>query len=153
MDWTVGTIAGSSNPAAKVGWVARNLIVDRHRRASVRSIEIPLDCGQPGLPAQMALAEQQVGVCQELELFGVALSRLPSRVREAIVLRRIGYLSQREAAGRMEISEKAIERYLALSLRFLAASLRETSIPTGRYKSSSLPTDTINLPAVVGVAA
>jgi len=53
----------------------------------------------------------------------------------------------------MEISEKAIERYLALSLRFLAAALRETSIPTGRYKSGPLPTDTINFPAVVGVAA
>jgi hypothetical protein len=53
----------------------------------------------------------------------------------------------------MEISQKAIERYLALGLRFLAVALRKTFIPTGRYKTSSLPLDRINLPATVDLAA
>ncbi|WP_081096425.1 MULTISPECIES: RNA polymerase sigma factor [Erythrobacter] len=59
----------------------------------------------------------------ELKRVSAAISRLPSRLREALVLRTIDGLSQSEAAAVLGVSEKAVETRLHRARARLKANL------------------------------
>src|SRR5262249_29169266 len=106
--------------------IARNLVIDRKRRLALRSIEIARgidNCLE--VFDSIASPERQLGARQDFEHFVSAFSRVPPRRRQSILLRRVEGLSKREAASRMGVSEKAIERHLAVGMHRLTKILHE----------------------------
>jgi RNA polymerase sigma factor (sigma-70 family) len=106
-------------PRALLYQVARNLLVDHHRRAGVRSdTELPLGQAEeveaPGprdWEPETALSSRQ-GVSALIE----TIDGLPPRCRLAFMLNRFDGLTYAQVAARMEISVKAVEQHLKHAL-------------------------------------
>ena len=62
---------------------------------------------------------------QELHRLQAALDRLPSRCREAVVLRKIEGLPRKEIAQRMGISEATVAEHLAAGMYVLADGIHD----------------------------
>lgn len=126
------SIAGDIPASAKAFMfrVARNLLVDRARRTSVRSVEISTDMARFDQPGDAPSPEHNTGVAQEIAHLVAAFAQLRPRLRQVIFLRRVEGLSQRDTAARMCVSEKAVEGYLAAGLRSLAELLAGKGLET-----------------------
>ncbi|HEV2561082.1 MAG TPA: RNA polymerase sigma factor [Rhizomicrobium sp.] len=103
--------------------IARNLLIDRVRRAQIVPIEAGADLealeiamDEPG-PERAAIARD------ELRRLQAALDRLPPRCREAFVLGRIEGLTGREIAQRMGIGAATVSEHLTNGLCALADSI------------------------------
>lgn len=102
---------------------ARNLLIDRARRAKVVSIENIADMERLTVPCEQPGAEEILSFRQELTALQSALSTLPQRCREIVVMRKIDGLSQREVAREMGIAEGTVEKQLSKGIRRLANAL------------------------------
>jgi RNA polymerase sigma-70 factor (ECF subfamily) len=87
------------------------------RRSRVVPIAAVADLDQLSTPAQEVSAEQDLIFREELKDLAEALISLSAPCREAFALRRLGGLSQRETAERLNVSEKT--KYMAKSVRLL----------------------------------
>lgn len=93
--------------------------------------------------------ERHVAARQELWRVRDLIAVLPSRRREAFVLRRIEGLSQRDIAQRMGISKSVVEKHIGRALRYLmeatgrgaAHGERETGIPEQNGATRNEPGD------------
>ena len=100
-----------------VAWlkhIALNKCRDWGRRRKVRAfftravpLEMAFDVSDDAIPADVQAADRA-----ELARVTTAISRLPSRLREALVLRTIDGLGQAEAADVLGVSEKTVETRL-----------------------------------------
>lgn len=107
-------------PKAFLFTIARNLMCDRIRHGRVISIDYTQDLDELNVLVDEISPERRVGGRQELRRLVEALDGLPDRAREAIWLRRIEGLTQREAAERLGLLEKTLAGYLSRGLRDLA---------------------------------
>jgi len=102
--------------------VARNLIVDRARRAEVRTRstdEARRVVGRVATPVEEAMRG-------ELRAdFEAALAALPERRRQAFVLVRLEGLTLKEAAEVMDLTPRTIANHVYLAATDLADALRE----------------------------
>ncbi len=103
--------------------VARNLLIDRVRRAQIVPIEAGADLealeiaiDDPG-PERAAIARD------ELRRLQAALDTLPPRCREAFVLGRLEGLTGRQIAARMGIGVATVSEHLANGLAALARAI------------------------------
>lgn len=97
---------------------ARNLLIDRLRRAKVISIDLATDVDD--LLVDPLTPERHASASADLRRFELGLRQLPPRCREVVVLRKVEGLSQRECARRMGISEDTVERQIRFGMRALA---------------------------------
>jgi RNA polymerase sigma-70 factor (ECF subfamily) len=67
--------------------------------------------------------ERWAGARQALKRLAEALDSLPDRCREAVWLRRVEELPQKDVAQRMGISGKTVEKHLAKGMRLIADHL------------------------------
>lgn len=104
---------------------ARNLLIDRVRRAQVVSIETYADIERMSTLQDELSPERHLSARSELRLLQAALDGLPPRCREVVELRKIEGLSQREVAARMGIAEDTVEKQVAKGVRALAQALRD----------------------------
>ena len=103
---------------------ARNLLIDRVRRAQVVPFESIADLDDlPEQPDAGFTPEQLADARQEFRLLQIALDQLPPRCREIIVLRKIDGLSHKEIADKLGIAEGTIEKQVTLGVRALAETL------------------------------
>jgi len=103
---------------------ARNLLIDRVRRAQVVPFESIADLDDlPEQPDAGFTPEQLADARQEFRLLQIALDQLPPRCREIIVLRKIDGLSHKEIAAKLGIAEGTIEKQVTLGVRALAETL------------------------------
>ncbi|HEY5238958.1 MAG TPA: RNA polymerase sigma factor [Rhizomicrobium sp.] len=100
--------------------IARNLLISRLRKESIVPIEIVSDLDMLGYAADEPGPDRNVFARDVLRRLQAALDHLPPRCREAIVLKRIEGLSQREIAQRMGISEQVVANYVAQGMCVLA---------------------------------
>jgi RNA polymerase sigma factor (sigma-70 family) len=108
---------------------ARNLLINRFRQRQVVPIESVADLDSLSIPASEPTPERGVIARDELRKLQAALDRLPPRVREAMLLRRVDGLSRREIAMRMQIGEGTVKDYLADAVNMLSDMLyREAEI-------------------------
>lgn len=105
---------------------ARNLLIDRARRAQIVSIETYADIEALAPSMDELSPERHLAARSELKLLQLALNLLPARCREVIELRKIEGLSQREVASRMGITEDTVERQVSKGVRALALALQST---------------------------
>ena len=103
---------------------ARNLLIDRARRAKIVSIEAYADMDTLAPTLDELSPERYLAARSELKLLQVALNLLPARCREVVELRKIEGLSQREVATRMGITEDTVERQVSKGVRALALALQ-----------------------------
>lgn len=103
--------------------VARNLVVDRLRRAQIVPIELLADPDALGAAGDDALADRVLEGKQELARVYAAVETLPERCREVVRMRKIEGISQREVAQRLGIAEHTVEKQISKGLRRLAEAL------------------------------
>ena len=129
----------AARPASARAFVlstARNLLIDRVRRAQVVSIETYADIESLNPAVDELSPERHLSARSELRLLQAALELLPSRCREVVELRKIEGLSQREVAARMGIAEDTVEKQVAKGVRILAQALAQgTSLAAARAAS------------------
>jgi len=101
--------------------IARNVLVDRARRAKIVSFEQIADIDLVDLDPDLLAEERQMTARDELRRAMAGLDQLPPRCREVVRLRKVEGLSIRETAERMQVSHHTIERQLTLGLRALAS--------------------------------
>jgi RNA polymerase sigma-70 factor (ECF subfamily) len=122
--------------------IARNLLSDRMRRSRIISIDYTQDLDSLNVLVDEISAEQRLSGQQELRRLVAALGRLSDRSRDAIWLRRIEGLTQREAAERLGLLETTLAGYLSRGLRALAESMFAEETPVPRDNSSGSQTET-----------
>lgn len=110
---------------------ARNLLIDRARRAQIVSIETYADMDALAPTLDELSPERYLSARSELKLLQVALNLLPARCREVVMLRKIEGLSQREVASKMGITEDTVERQVSKGVRALATALQATGLGSG----------------------
>lgn len=95
-----------------LGAVARRLLIDEARRQSLerdylRAAAAFRDAGDELTP------ERICGAVRELEVLLDLLSRMPSDVRTAFLLRRVDGLTHGEIAEQLGISDRTVKRYIS----------------------------------------
>ena len=110
-------------PKAFLFRTARNIVIDRARRADVIFIEAIADIDAAAVLWNEADAEQALSSRQELNALRAALETLPARRREVVALIKIEGCSQREAAERTGLSVSTIEKHVAQGMSDLAEAL------------------------------
>lgn len=105
--------------------IALNKCRDWARRRKVRSffvraapLEDAVDISDDTVPADVLASDRA-----ELARAVAAISRLPARLREVLVLRTVDELSQAEAAALLDVSEKTVETRLYRARAKLKAML------------------------------
>ncbi len=112
-----------TQPRALLYRTVRNLLVDQHRRSTVRA---PLhgdadDAPLPDvaeLPAPAALGpEAQLASSQGMAALLQTIDALPLRCREAFILHKFDGLSHAEVAAQMGISRKMVEQHIQRAMQ------------------------------------
>ncbi len=111
---------GLRSTRAYVFTIARNVLIDRARRAKIVSFEQVADIDSVMPEADLLAADRQLTARDELRRAMAGLEQLPPRCREVVRLRKVEGLSIRETAERLGVSHHTIERQLTLGLRALA---------------------------------
>lgn len=102
---------------------ARSIVLQQARRDRIVSFQVFGATQDP--VAQDASPEAASVLRDELRKADQLLAKMPDRVREAFLLRRVEGLSQREIAARMAVSENTVEKHIGKALKLLMQSLRE----------------------------
>lgn len=100
--------------------VAKNVLIDRARRAKIVSFEQIADIDTMDHDIDLTGQDRRMTARDELRRAMQGLEQLPPRCREVVRLRKVEGLSIRETADRMGVSHHTIERQLTLGLRALA---------------------------------
>lgn len=108
---------------------ARNLLIDRARRAQIVSIETFADIDELAPTVDELSPERRAAARSELRLLQRALDLLPARCRQVVELRKIEGLSQKEVASRMGITEDTVEKQVSKGVRALAEALLQAARP------------------------
>ncbi len=108
---------------------ARNLLIDRARRAQVVPIDTVADLeALTELPVDEFTPERLAAARGELRLLQQALDDLPPRCREVVALRKIEGLSQKDIATQLGIAEGTVEKQVTLGVRALAQTLMSQGV-------------------------
>jgi RNA polymerase sigma factor (sigma-70 family) len=107
------------NPRTYFFQTARSVILMHLRRSRVVSIRAVEDVERIGAAADEPSPERQVSDREELHRLAQAIAGLPDLGRQALTLRVIDGLSQREVGERMGISENAAQKHIAKSIHLL----------------------------------
>ncbi|WP_454828915.1 sigma-70 family RNA polymerase sigma factor [Paraburkholderia xenovorans] len=119
------------NPRALLYRTARNLVIDMHRRATVRTtldIDELAEHEEPVAP-QMNQPDELWASSQRTQSLLAAIEALPPRCREAFILHKFDGLSHAEVARRMGISRNMVEKHIVrglLSCRMRLAEIDES---------------------------
>ena len=99
---------------------ARNLLISRVRKRQVIPIEAVADLDALGIAMDSPGPDRSVIARDELRRLQQAIDKLPPRLREALILRRVEGLSRGEIALRMNVSEASVSAYLMDGMYALA---------------------------------
>jgi RNA polymerase sigma factor (sigma-70 family) len=111
--------------------IARNLLIDRLRKDQIVSIDAVADLDSFGLATDEPAPDRSAMARQELRRLQAALSNLPQRWRDAIVMQKIEGLSRREVAARMGVAEITVAQHLASGIAALAEQFHNESSDFG----------------------
>lgn len=108
--------------------IVRNLALDQVRKAKAAPLEnLPAEKAKrvtQDLPCSAELASRR----QERDLFELALATLPDRCRAALRHHVLEGRTQRETAGKMGISERAVNSHIRTGLERVAAFLESRGV-------------------------
>ena len=96
--------------------VIRNLLLEQARHARIVPMERLGEIDALLIPSEEPGPDRRVNARQELERLERIVAGLPEQCRRAFQLKKFQNLSQREIALEMDISEKTVEKHLAVAL-------------------------------------
>jgi RNA polymerase sigma-70 factor (ECF subfamily) len=102
---------------------ARNLLIDRVLHEQIVPIEAVADLEALDIAKDAPDPERNAIAREELRRLQEVLDRLPPRIREAIVFRKIDNLSIPEIAQRMDVSENTVKTHLVTGVRVLTEAI------------------------------
>jgi len=115
----VSNKAKIQEPKAFLFTVARNLALDFVKRADTRlSVSIENADELEAMDSTRFVDEtlNNVASREEFTMFCEAVRKLPAQRRRAFVLKKVYGYTQREIAAEMQLSEKTVERHIALGM-------------------------------------
>jgi len=115
---------------------ARGIVIDYLRRSRVVSIIGTGHLDTLSVPMREANAEERLEFQEEVDAVVDVLARMPEKLRQTLLMRRVEGLSQKEVARRLKVSESSVERYLAESVRVLVTLFGRGG--KGRANSSTM---------------
>jgi RNA polymerase sigma factor (sigma-70 family) len=98
---------------------AYSVIASHLRRAKVVSFQTFSDMDSLSAGTSELSPEAHAVGFQDLQQLALAIARLPGRVRDVFVLRRIEGLSQREVGQKLAIAESTVEKHMSRGLLLL----------------------------------
>jgi RNA polymerase sigma factor (sigma-70 family) len=128
---------GIRNVQAFAVTTARHIATDWLRHKKVVTIEAVEDLGELDVYVDGSDLDELVHTHQQLLLLARGMAQLPERSREALTLRRVYGLTQKEIATRLEISEGAVEQLLIRAMRHCAARMKATDAEEPMRSSTS----------------
>lgn len=118
--------AAKSRPNAPKSFLfttARHLMTDRLRRRRIVAIDAVGDLDALNVLVEELSPEDRTSAHQELRRLAEALDELPPRCREAVWMRRVDDLSQKEVAARLGVTQKTVEKHIMKGMRLLADAM------------------------------
>ncbi|MFT3803616.1 MAG: sigma-70 family RNA polymerase sigma factor [Burkholderiaceae bacterium] len=117
--------------------IARNLLIDRHRRMRVRKHVSDEALAGMHAPASEEPETRYAGQ-QRVRLLERTIENLPLRCRQAFVLHKLDGLPQAEVAARMGVSLNMVERHIMLAIAVCRKALGDER-PRRRTSTASPP--------------
>ena len=108
-----------ANTRAFVFTMAKHHLINLARRAQIVSFDYVADLESLNVLTEEAVPDRQLAAREELRRVRAGLERLPPRVREVILLRRLEGLSRQQTAERLGISVSSVEHDLVYGTRAL----------------------------------
>lgn len=104
---------------------ARNMLISNMRRLRVIPIDRVANLGELDVSGgvDMLTPERETLGREDLRRLQNALNRLPARCREALWMRRIDGLSQKEVATALGIGERTVEEQMRRAMRHLVVAM------------------------------
>lgn len=99
--------------------VARNVLINRARRASIISIELVAELDHLVPDFDWLTPERYIDARNKLRRVQQGIDQLPPRCREVILLRKVNGLSTREVASALGVGIDAVEQQTTLGMRAL----------------------------------
>ncbi|MGY4493332.1 sigma-70 family RNA polymerase sigma factor [Pseudomonas sp. TE3610] len=113
-----------AHPRAFLYRTALNLVIDGHRRSTLRQAE-PLEVLDDGeRPTEPAL-QQMMDHGQRLDLMRQALDELPPLCRDSFLLRKLDGLSHQQIAEQLNISRALVEKHIVNAMKHCRVRMRE----------------------------
>jgi RNA polymerase sigma-70 factor (ECF subfamily) len=119
----LGDLEKADSAKAWLCRIARNACRDQRRRARVRQLWLAV-CHRGVEPATAVTPETQLQRDEQVVLVKSAVSALPGRLRDVLVLREYGELSYAEVAAALSLPVGTVMSRLHRARAILAASLR-----------------------------
>ena len=116
--------------------VARNLMADHIRRRRIVAIDAVGDLDALNVLIDTVSSEHRASAHQELRRLAEAVDRLPPKCREAVWMRRVDDLPQKEVAILLGISEKTVEKHVMKGMKLLALAFSESEPAEGSQGTS-----------------
>jgi RNA polymerase sigma-70 factor (ECF subfamily) len=140
------SVADIREPGHYLFQVARSIILAHVRRSRVVSISSVADLEQMEIASDAPTPEVEVSDREQLHQLAVAVAELPEPSRSAFVLRVIHELPHREIGLRLGLSENAVQKMIARSIKFLMNRIgrggngaRHASTSTGQASLEDRP--------------
>jgi RNA polymerase sigma-70 factor (ECF subfamily) len=105
--------------------VVRNLLLEQARHARIVPMERLGEIDALLIPSEEPGPDRRVNARQELERLERIVASLPEQCRRAFQLQKFQNLSQRDIALEMNITEKTVEKHLAVALVRVLDALKE----------------------------
>jgi RNA polymerase sigma factor (sigma-70 family) len=102
---------------------ARNLMADHIRRRRIVAIDAVGDLDALNVLIDTISSEHRASGQEELRRLAEAIDHLPPKCREAVWMRRVDDLPQKEVATRLGISQKTVEKHVMKGMKLLAAAM------------------------------
>lgn len=126
-------VAHIHNPRGYLFQIARTIVLSHVRRSRVVSIRTVDNLEAYDLPTDDPTPEEQVSDRQQLHLLALAVAELPERGRRAFLMRAVDGLSHREIGDRLGVTDEAVQKSIAKSLKKFADLLGRG----GKWKSGA----------------
>jgi len=127
--------AAKSRPRAPKSFLfttARHLMTDRLRRQRIVAIDAVGDLEALNVMVEELSPEERTNAHQELRRLAEAIDKLPRRCREAVWLRRVDDLPQKEVAARLGVTQKTVEKHVMKGMQLLADAMVRSTGRTDR---------------------
>lgn len=102
---------------------ARHLMTDRFRRQRIVAIDAVGDLDALNVMIEELTPEERTGAHQDLRRLAEAIDSLPPRCREAVWMRRVDDLPQKEVAARLGVTQKTVEKHVMKGMQLLARAM------------------------------
>ncbi len=135
----ISKVESIRDPKTYMFQVAHSIIVSSIRRSRIVPILAVARLEALETPADEPDLETQVDDHQELERLAEAISRLPGKIRDVFILRRVHDVPQREVARRLHLSENTVEKHMSKGFALMGALFRRGGNAPSRASSKPHP--------------